>query len=292
MRTIYRVHLALLLVTFIFSLNYVIAKFLTPQYILPFAVIVLRVWFSTALFWMFHQLTIRERIRERKDYLKLAFCALFGVIANQLLFFKGLTLTTPINMSIIMTTSPILVLVASAIVLKEKITLKKMLGIVFGATGAFLLIGGTGFSFQSETVLGDFLILMNASSYGIYLVLVKPLMRKYHSLTVIKWVFTFGCIGVLPFGFGELMVVDWERLPDFAIAILIFIIVGVTFLNYLLNAWGLAYVHASVVAFYIYLQPVMTSIIAISLGQDQLSWEKVFFSILILIGIVLVSVEK
>ncbi len=284
-----RVHAGLFLVTLIYSTNFVIAKFITPAYILPFGIILMRVFGSAALFTFLHALTVREKVKDPRDYWAFAYCAIFGVVLNQLLFFKGLSITNAINISIIMTSSPILVLIVSSLVLKEKITVLKMLGIALGLTGAILLIGGRGLSFSSETVVGDLLILGNATSYGIYLVMVKPLMRKYESLTVVKWIFLFGCIGVFPFGIGEFMIIDWEALPAYAIWILVFIVVGVTFMAYLINAWGLRYVNASVVAFYIYLQPVLTSMIAISLGQDQLTLSKVIYSCLILLGVYLVS---
>ena len=133
---------------------------------------------------------------------------------------------------------------------------------------------------------------MNATTYSIYLVLIKPLMKKYHALTVTKWVFTFGCVGVLPFGWFELVNGHWAEMPLWGYGILLFTIVGGTFFTYLLNAWGLAYVNASLVGFYIYLQPVLTSMIAIFYQQDELTWAKVFYSLLIFAGVYLVSVRK
>ncbi len=283
------VHGALFTVACIYSLNYVIAKFVTPEFVKPFGVIVLRVVGASILFTIIHRVSIREKIQNRKDYFLLFICSIFGVILNQLLFFKGLSLTTPIHMSIIMTSSPILILSISALVLKEKITGLKLLGMLLGGLGAFFLIGGLDFSFATETALGDILILLNASSYGVYLILVKPLMRRYHSLTVVKWVFLFGCIGVIPVGLPELLEVQWQEVPEYALWILVYIVVGVTFVAYLFNAWGLQYVNASVVGFYIYLQPFLTSLIAVTMGQEELTWLKVFMGLLILFGVFLVS---
>lgn len=291
MKLIY-VHLALFIVALIYSANYVLAKFVTPHYLLPFGIIILRVWGSALLFWILQLFIKREKIQHRKDYLRFFYCALFGVSANQLLFFKGLSLATPINVAIIMTCSPIIVLIISAIVLREALTTRKASGVIIGAIGAVLLIGGANFQFQSSNSLGELLIVLNATSYSFYLVLVKPLMSRYSSLTVITWVFTFGAIMVFPVGIGELSIVDWQNLPSFVYWILAYIVVGATFVVYLLNAWGLSYVNASVVGFYIYLQPVLTSLIAISLGQDELTGRKIFLSLLIFLGVYLVSVER
>lgn len=287
-----KVHIALFTVNLIYATNYVVAsKIMKDDYITPFAIILLRVWGATLLFWFFQTFTFKEKVQKKTDYLRFAYCALFGVIINQLLFFKGLSLTVPIDASIILTSSPILVLVVSVIILKEKVTLLKVAGITVGAIGAIMLIGGGDFSFKGENTWGNILVLINASSYSVYLVVVKPLMRRYQAFTVVKWVFLFGCIGVLPFGWQELLQVNWGAMPGWGYLVLAFIIIGVTFLTYLLNAWALQFVNATLVAFYIYLQPVLTSIIAVLSSQDKLSFEKIMFSLLIFAGIFLVSYE-
>lgn len=285
-----KVHLALFTVNLIYATNYVVAsKIMKDAYITPFAIILLRVCGASLLFWLFQSFTFNERIQKKSDYLRFAYCALFGVVINQLLFFKGLSMTVPIDASIILTSSPILVLVASVLILKEKVTWLKLLGIVLGAIGAVMLIGGRDFSFKGENTWGNLLVLLNASSYSVYLVVVKPLMKRYQAFTVVKWVFLFGCIGVVPFGWGEIQQVQWSSLPAWVYLTLAFIVVAVTFLTYLLNAWALQFVSSTLVAFYIYLQPVLTSIIAVLSSQDELTFEKVLFSLLIFAGIFLVS---
>ncbi|EAY31718.1 DMT family transporter [Microscilla marina] len=285
-----KVHLALFTVNLIYATNYVVAsKIMKDAYITPFAIILLRVCGASLLFWFFQAFTFNERVQKTSDYLRFAYCALFGVVINQLLFFKGLSMTVPIDASIILTSSPILVLLASVIILKEKVTWLKLLGIILGAIGAVMLIGGGDFSFKGENTWGNLLVLLNASSYSVYLVVVKPLMRRYQAFTVVKWVFLFGCIGVLPFGWSEVQQVQWSTMPGWVYLILGFIVVGVTFLAYLLNAWALRFVSSTLVAFYIYLQPVLTSIIAVLSSQDELTFKKVLFSLLIFTGIFLVS---
>ena len=189
MSKLLQAHVALFLVALIYGANYTIAKDVMGQgYLDPLPFILLRVSSGAALFWIFHRLLIRESIA-KKDILRLALCGLFGVALNQMLFFSGLNRTTPINASLIMTTTPILVLVASAVYLGERITPVKILGISLGALGAGLLIAyGERLNF-GEGWKGDLLVFLNASCYGIYLVVVKKLMKRYHPLTVVKWVF-------------------------------------------------------------------------------------------------------
>lgn len=287
-----KVHAALFTVALLFSINYVIAKWIMPLYLMPFGIIVLRVWGSTLLFSVLHYFWVREKVQNRRDLAYMALCSLLGIVANQLMFFKGLSLSSPINTAILMTLSPIIILAVAVALRKEKLNLAKSLGIVLGALGAYLLIGGGAFSSGQASNWGSFYLLMNATTYSIYLVLVKPLLQKYHALTVTKWVFTFGCVGVLPFGWFELMDAHWSIMPLWGYGVLLFTIVGATFFTYLLNAWGLVYVNASLVGFYIYLQPVLTSLIAILYRQDELTWAKVFYSLLIFAGVYLVSMKK
>jgi len=289
LRRVY-VHLALLAVAFLYAFNYVIAKFATPEYILPFGLVVIRAGGTTILFWILYFFMKKEKIRDKKDYWKFAYCAIFGIVINQLMFFKGLSLTSPINASIIITMTPIVVLIASAILLKEKITWLKVLGIILGLGGAIgIILQSTKTGAVQGNAVGDIFIVVNAFSYAIYLVLVKPLLLKYRAITVIRWLFTFGFIGILPFGFQELLSTNWEAMPNFVYWILAYIVVGVTFGVYLLNGWALQYVNATLVSVYIYLQPLLTTIFALALNQDSLNLTKILFALLIFLGVYLVN---
>lgn len=275
-----------------YGANYSIAKVLMPAYIGPFGVIFIRVVIGAALFWLLDLFYGPEKIKYKRDYLKLAGLAVFGVAINQLMFFKGLSMTTPISASVIMTSSPITVLIVSYVVLKERVTLNKIIGIALGATGAVLLIGIEGFQISNKTFLGNLFILINAVSFSIYLVLVKPLMYRYKAMTIIKWVFFFAIFMVTPFGFHELLTVQWTGLPVEAWLSLVYIIVGTTFIAYLLNTWALQFVNPSVVGYYIYLQPVFSTFIAISFRGDALTFTEVFYSLLIFSGVYLVSIYQ
>jgi drug/metabolite transporter (DMT)-like permease len=290
MSRVLKAHLAVLIVNLIYGANFTIAKGVMPQYIKPLGFVALRVSVACLLFLVIYRLFIREKLN-REDVPRLALCGLFGVAINQMLFFKGLALTTPINGSIIMTTNPILVLITAAILIREKITLRKISGIVLGIAGALLLLAfGRHFSFGGSTFTGDLFIFINAMSYGIFLVIAKPLMKKYNPITIITWVFLFGSIVVLPFGFSELTQIPWSTLPGSIWTGVLYVVLAVTFIAYLLNTWALNTLSPSVVSFYIYLQPLFTTAISLFTGNDELTPIKIASSLLIFTGVYLISI--
>jgi drug/metabolite transporter (DMT)-like permease len=192
-----------------------------------------------------------------------------------------------------MTSNPILVLIASAIILKNKITITKLGGILLGITGALLLLlFKADFSFGSDTLLGDLFIFLNALSYGVYLVIAVPLMKKYKPLTVIKWVFTFGAVFVIPFGYNEFLSIEWSSFTSTIWLKFAFVIIGTTFLAYLFNIYGLKKLNAATVSTYIYLQPLLAAAFAIWAGKDSLDWIKILAAVLIFSGVYLVSKAK
>ncbi|MCW3103362.1 MAG: hypothetical protein JWO09_1802 [Bacteroidetes bacterium] len=283
-------HLALLLVNLIYGANYSIAKQVMPVFVQPFAFVLMRVGGALVLFWIVSVLFVREKV-DRKDFPRLALLAVFGVACNQLLFLKGLSITTPINASIIMISNPIVVLIIASVVLKERISLNKIAGIIFGIAGALLMLTfNKNFSFGSDTIAGDIMILINAISWACYVVLVKPLMSKYNTFTIVKWVFLFGFILVLPFGFSQFREVDWTNMPAGIWYDVIFVVVGTTFLAYVLNTYALRALSPSVVSIYIYLQPFLATLFAIYYyHNDTLDARKVLAALLIIIGVFLVS---
>jgi drug/metabolite transporter (DMT)-like permease len=282
--------LALFVVALIYGGNYSIAKVVMDDgYLPPLGFIFLRVLTGTLLFFLVLRIGPRERI-QKADYLRLALCGLFGVAINQMFFFLGLNQTSPIHASLIMTTTPILVLIASSILIGERITPLKVLGIALGAVGAILLIlQGKSVGADGSSAFGDLLVFINASSYGIYLVLVKKLMRRYRPTTVIAWVFLFGLLFVTPFGLPTLSKVDWSSFTPLIWVAVGYVLLLTTFLVYLLNAFALSVVQASVVSIYIYLQPLFAALIAILWQQDQLDGRKLLAASLIFLGVYLVS---
>lgn len=287
-----KVHGSLFLVSLIYAATFSIAKEVMPHYIKPMGLITIRVWGAVSLLWVTHFLFVKESIFGKKDFLMLLKCAVFGVAANMLLFFKGLAITTPINAAILMVTTPLFVAFFSFFLLNEKVTKLKVIGLCFGVFGAILLLLGPSLSFNSTTLWGDLMVMTNAIIYAYYLIIAKPLLHKYSPLTVIKWTFFFGGLLVIPFGFTELKEVQWQAIPNSIWSAIIFLIIGATFITYVLNAWVLRNANATLVGAYIYLQPVLATIIAVSMGKDSLTLPKVLFSLLIFTGVYLVGLPN
>ena len=285
-------HLLLFIANLIYALNYSIAKLIMPEHIKPSGFILLRVTGALVLYSISYFILVKERI-DKSDLVRFFLCGIFGVAINQLLFFEGLSLTTPINASIVMTANPILVLVLSYFILKEKIKARKTFGIGLGIIGSILLITqGASLDFSSNYQLGNLLVFINAASYGIYLILVQPLMRKYHPLTVMLYVFSFGFPFVGIFGFENLIQVNWGNLSFNHYMSIVFVVFGTTFLAYLCNSFALQKLQATTVSIYIYLQPLLASIFAIIIGSDTLDFIKITSAFLIFTGVYLVSSNK
>jgi drug/metabolite transporter (DMT)-like permease len=280
-------HLALFSANLIYALNYGWAKdVMDDDYVKPFAFILLRVLGAGILFWI-TSVFYFEKV-EKKDLFKMALCGLFGVAANQMMFFSGLNLTSTINASIIMVCSPIIVAILSSIIIKDKLTITKITGIALGLAGACILILNNVSSDVKGSYVGDILILLNASSYGLYLVLLVPLMKKYSPITVIKWVFTFGLIYVIPFSLSQVNEISMQ-MPSDIIMKIGFVILFTTFFAYLLNIYGVSKLSPTIVSTYIYLQPLLTSIIAIITGREKITYIIVIACLLIFLGVYLVS---
>ncbi|MDP7567399.1 MAG: DMT family transporter [Flavobacteriales bacterium] len=292
MNKIVLAHISLFVANLIYAINYTFAKDVMPNFIQPSGFILLRVTGAVTLFLIFYFLFVNERV-EKKDIIRLAICGVFGVAINQLLFFEGLNLTTPINAAIIMTINPVLVIIMSALILFEKINLRKGIGIALGLVGAStLILNGGSVSGNTNYMLGNMFVFVNAASYGLYLVLVKPMMQKYHPITVMFYVFGFGLLYVLPFGYTELMAVDWLSFPPIIIWEVLFVVICTTVIAYLLNSSALKLLNPSTVSIYIYLQPVLATLFAIFRGADALDEMKIISAIIIFVGVYLVSVRS
>jgi len=276
MKTNLKVHLALFMVSLIYGATFTVAKIVMPAYVQPYAFILLRVSVATVCIYFFHRHFVKGAISDKKDLLPLLVSAIFGVAGNMLLFFKGLSITTPINASVLMLNTPIFVIVFAAIIIGEKLTWNKVIGILIAAGGALLLMGGSKFKFQSETVIGDIFVTANAIIYAFYLVYAKRLMVKYHPLTVTLYSFFFGFFLVLPFGLNQALDIDFAHLPP-----LIW-----------LNAYALKHASSSLVGTYIYLQPVLATLIAVVSGKDILTTEKLLSIAIVFTGVYLASFRK
>ncbi|MGI9191356.1 MAG: DMT family transporter, partial [Chitinophagaceae bacterium] len=243
------------------------------------------------LFWLSYFIgkPFRESIA-KPDRIRLVLCALFGVAANQLLFFKGLSLTSPIHASLMMLLTPVLVILISVTLVKEKLSGLNYLGLLLGISGAALLIIlSKKDAVASNPWLGDFFVLLNAASYAIYLVIVKPLMHKYRPVVVIRWVFLLGTLMVLPFGLNDFLSISWASFSWQHVAAVAFIVIGVTFFTYLWNIYALGILSSSIAGAYIYLQPVFAALIAVFMLNEAATWTKLFSACLIFLGVYFVS---
>lgn len=290
-----KAHVALLGANVIYGANYLIAKGIMPNKIGPSAFVFLRIVGAGILFWIIKSF-IKESI-DKKDFLRLVLCGILGVTTNQLLFFHGLNLTSPIDASIIITSIPVMVLIFSAIILKEKITTNKLIGITVGGIGAVLLIWYGKSATGTGSSLGNLFVFINACSYALYLVIVKPMMKKYNSLNVISWVFLFGFVFMFPFGIGDFLATDFAAFDLSTYLAVGFVVLFTTFFAYLFNIYALNYVAPSVNGSYVYLQPavsfIMVSIYAYVLMREKYAQDinlvKILSCLLVISGVYLIS---
>ena len=276
--------------TTIYGLNHTIAKGVMPNYVGAFGFVLLRVLGASALFWLISLWGPKEKI-EKKDYLRIFVCAIFGMGVNMLVFFKGLSLSTPINSAVLITTTPIIVLILSSVLIKEKIVGRKVFGIFIGLLGALGLILFSNELRQDapNIPLGNFLILLNSFFYGTYLILAKILISKYHPFTFMKWLFSLGILICLPFGYQEFLEIEWSLLPFEIIWRIAFVVIGTTFFTYLFNVFALTQLKASTLSAFVYLQPLIGILYALATGKDTLTTIKIVAASLVFIGVYLSS---
>jgi drug/metabolite transporter (DMT)-like permease len=280
------------IVSVIYGITFTIAKDVMPQYIDAFGFILLRVSGAMILFWISWLFMPKEKIA-MKDFPRIIAAAFFGVAFNMLTFFKGLSLTSPISASVIMVTTPMIVLVLSAIIMKERMQKRMVTGIILGLVGtAFLILYGRSIGTATNAGLGNILVFVNAVSYGFYLITVKKLMDKYNAFSFVKWIYLFGFLMVLPFGWSQFEAVNWAVVPMHIYWKIGFVVVISTFITYLLNLLTMKELKPTTVAVFIYLQPFFATVFAIGLGKDDLSLVKIISAILIFVGVYMVTQKK
>jgi len=284
--------LAATLVSIIYGVTFTIAKDVMPKYVEPFGFILMRVGGSMLLFWIITPFFTTEKI-EKQDFPRIIAAAFFGVALNMLTFFKGLSYTSPIMGAVLMVTTPMIVLVLSALLMKERMQNRKIYGLILGLIGTiFLILYGKSVINASNATLGNILVFINAVSYGFYLIIVKKLMDKYNAFTFVKWIYTFGFLMVLPFGWSEFQAVDFTNIPMDIFWKIGFVVVFSTFLTYLLNLVSMRELKPTTVAVFIYLQPLFATIFAVSLGKDDVTWVKIISAVLIFTGVYLVTQKR
>ena len=257
----------------------------------------IRIFGAAILFWIFSLFTKNEKVADKADYVKFFFAGLFAIILNQCVYVTGVSMTSPVDASIITTSMPLIAMILAAIFLKEPITGKKILGIAVGASGALLLILGSsqasGTTVKGDNpLLGDVFVLLAQCSYAFYFVLFKNFVTKYSAVTVMKWMFTYAFICLLPFSYSSLLATDWLALDGARIASILFVVVGATFLSYILIIVGQKNLRPTVAGMYNYIQPLVATIVAICWGMDSFNLTKVLSVVMIFGGVWLVTSSR
>jgi drug/metabolite transporter (DMT)-like permease len=285
-------HLIVLVTNILFGFNIPISKSLLAS-VGPFGWSFTRAFFTCLCFWTLSLFLPRERPAHRSDLGLLLVCALFGMVFNQLSFVVGLTKTSPIDASIISTAVPVMVMIIAAIVLKEPITPTKVTGVLVGTAGALLLIiSGANGSTGSNGLHGDLLCLFSGLSYAIYLVISKPLVQRYSSVTIMKWTFLFSSVFLFPTGFSELKIIDIAAIDTRLWLQIAYTLMLGTFIPYLLIPMGLKRLRPTTMSMYNYVQPMVAAIVAIIALQDTFTWVKLIAAVLVFSGVYTVNRSK
>jgi drug/metabolite transporter (DMT)-like permease len=282
------VQLVLVVVQVLFA-TLALAGKIALRELLPPVLVLFRVSGAAAAFAVLERRSGAGGIRGRGDYARLALYSLLGVVANQLLYVQGLAYTTAINANILITTVPVFTLAIALVLRQERAAPLKVAGLALAMVGAVGLIGPGGLDLSPRHALGNAMIALNALCYAAYLVLSKDILHRYPPLTVITWVFAFGALGVLPFGVPALLSSDLSAVSGTTWLAVLFIIAFPTVASYWLSLWALRRVESSRVAIYVYIQPVVTVLIAPWLLGERLGLSAALAGIAIFIGIALVT---
>lgn len=285
-------HLALGSVALIYGLNYFIAKTVF-EVLDPAGAVAIRTLGSALLFWLAAAWLRKPMWPAKEDRWRLVLCALLGVILNQNLFFAGLSRTLEVNASVLMTTSPLFLFLATYLMRSERMNGWKMLGLTLAFGSAFLLTAtGKAIEWGGTQWWGDLLVLANAATYAVYLVMVRPLMGRYHVMQVMMWVFGISVLANLPFGLADILAADWQAAGWQHHAALAYVVLAVTVLAYGLNAFALQTLPSSQVGIYIYLQPVIVAVLAAFLPNKIITWWQISCMAFVIAGVALVSYRK
>ncbi|MDH6534479.1 DMT family transporter [Parabacteroides sp. 52] len=289
-------HVLILIANVLFAINMPISKYLLPAHLTPEALTIMRMAFACVMFWITSLFVKQEKV-PLKDIRLLFICSFCGIALNQGLFIQGLNTTSPVDASIIATAVPIFVMILAAILLKEPITRQKALGVLLGVTGAVLLIlqsvdTGTG---RVSSLSGNLMIVTSGFAYSFYLVLSKPLTERYSSVTLMKWMFLFATLLLMPFSFNHILESPafHHAVPDYKeMTAIFYVLFGATFIPYLLIPMALKRIRPTTVSMYNYAQPVVASFIAVLVGQDSFSLQKLLAAVFVFVGVYMVTQSK
>ena len=288
-------HILIMLANILFGASMPVFKYLLTADVPPEAITIMQAIFACMMFWLVSFFMPKEKVLP-KDLCLLFVCALCGVGINQWLFVIGLKNSSPVNASIIATAVPIFVLLLAALVLKEPITAKKSLGVFLGVSGGLLLVfNSTQTTSGTNSLWGDMLMLLNQLMYSVYLVLSKPLSRRYSSVIMMKWMFLFSTLALAPFCLQYMQYVPMFHRETFNVSqlyALLYLLFGATFVSFMLIPMALKQIRPTTVSMYNYVQPIIASAIAVAVGQDTFSMQKLLSAALVFVGVYLVTQSK
>ncbi len=290
---VFKAHAAVLAANVFFGINFLTVKYVVPSPLAPITLNILRVSGALFLFWLLYAIKPNKASIQRKHIPRFITCAITGVAINQILFIKGLSLTSTTHASLLILGTPIAIIFIAALVLNEKITVLKMIGLSMGIAGATILILLKENSKQaSDVITGDILIILNAISYALYLVLVRPLMQEYSAIHVTRWVFTIGACMMIPYGWSSFNSTEWQAISAIQWGAISIVVICGTFLAYLFNIYGVKNIGPSATGAYIYTQPIFATTLAIFFAGESYSVLKFVAALLIFSGVYLANFYK
>lgn len=288
-----KAHISIFMACLIWGLMSPIGKDAMMNGISGINMVAFRVIGAAVLFWITSLFTINEKVCLR-DKGMIALAALLGLVCNQCCFTIGLSITSPINSSIVATTLPIITMILAAIFLHEPVTSKKIIGIFCGAAGALMLILGSASAVSSKVgdIRGDMLCLFSQLSFACYLSIFKHLIQKYNVITFQKWMFLFGAIMIIPLSFNSVLSLPWAAISVKTWAETAFVVIGSTFFAYILMMIGQKVLRPTVVSMYNYVQPIVACVVSVIAGLGVFGWGQAFATVLVFIGVYLVTKSK
>lgn len=252
-----------------------------------------RVVGGAILFWLTSLFVRREHVPQ-KDILRFAAAGFFGIVTNQCLYTIGLSITSPINASIVTTSMPIFAMILAAVILKEPITGKKAIGVLMGCSGALILIltSATAVSDKVGDIRGDILALGAQFSFALYLSLFNPLIKKYTVFTTNKWMFLWAAVFILPFSFTHVMEIQWGAVPQRTWWETTFVVFFGTYVGYIFTMVGQRTLRPTVVSVYNYVQPIVSVLGSIVIGIAILQLSQILAVVLVFCGVTLVTKSR
>jgi drug/metabolite transporter (DMT)-like permease len=289
-----KAHLAVLTANIFFAMNPATVGYITKKWLPPFGLNVIRVSVTSLLLWSMMLFVRGNTAIKKEHYGRFFLCSLTGIVINQLFYIKGVSMTLGIHASLLILVTPLFITLAAAWLGKEPLTIIKISGLILGISGAVLLSLSREYvhTDAKQVLWGDIFIVVNAISYALYFVLVKPLMREYNPTHVIRWIFTIALFMVIPIGWNEFSVIEWRSFTWKEFAVLATIVLGATFFGYLFNLFGIARLGASVAGTYIYTQPVFASLIAVFILHETFTLQKIIAAVLIIGGVLMVGMKR